>query len=621
MRPPSDPSLADDRTARALVAPPPDHATSRDPSSEVPRADPRADTAVVLVVDDTAANRYTARRWLERAGFRVVEAATGAEALERARAGADLVLLDVVLPDLDGFEVARRLKADSRTAHLPVLHLSAERVGATDRALALEGGADGYLAQPVEPAELVATVRALLRLARSELALRAQNAELAAANRVAEQARAEADRARQAAEAALRAGERLLRLGTALAKVTSVGAAADAALAAGLEVLEASTGGLYLVDATTGAQVLAASRGFPEDVVAGFGVVPADAAVPSAEAVRTGETVILRSPADMAARYPHLAAVWEAMATRALVVVPLAAAGRVTGTLGYAFDRPREFPDEEIAFATAVAQRASQALERARLFDAERDARRAAEQANAVKMQFLATISHELRTPLNAIGGYAQLLELGVRGPVTPTQREDLRRIQQSQAHVVGLLDTVLDYARVDAGQVRYNTVVAPVEECLRVVEALVAPLVRERGVDYACAPSAPGLAVRADQEKLRQILVNLLTNAVKFTPRGGRIGVTCVAASGALGERVVVRVSDTGIGIPAEQLPRIFDPFVQVRAPSASRDGVGLGLAISRDLARGMGGDLTAESVVGVGSTFTLTLPRGRTPDAASSA
>jgi signal transduction histidine kinase len=250
--------------------------------------------------------------------------------------------------------------------------------------------------------------------------------------------------------------------------------------------------------------------------------------------------------------------------------------------------------------------RARRELEAAR---AEADtARRAAEAANAVKAQFLATMSHELRTPLNAIGGYAQLIEMGVRGPVTAAQQEDLARIQQSQQHLLGLINSVLNYAKLEAGRVAYDLAEVRLAAAVAAVEALVSPQMRAKGLDFAVPACEPGLAALADAEKLRQIVLNLLSNATKFTPAGGRIAVEC-GEDGA--GRVFVRVTDTGVGIAPEQLESVFDPFVQVgRRLTTPGEGVGLGLAISRDLARGMGGDLSAESAPGAGSAFTLTLP-----------
>jgi signal transduction histidine kinase len=259
----------------------------------------------------------------------------------------------------------------------------------------------------------------------------------------------------------------------------------------------------------------------------------------------------------------------------------------------------------EARHLAAALERTNVELQRA-LADAD-VARRAAEAANHAKSQFLTVMSHELRTPLNAIGGYAELLEMGIRGPVTAQQQEDLRRIQTSQRHLLGLINEVLNYAKLETGSVQYDVAEVSIHDALVGVESLVAPQARAKALALHVAPGPPGLAVRADAEKVRQILVNLLSNAVKFTDRGGRVELTCEGA----GDLVRVHVRDTGIGIPADQLERIFEPFVQVRADlTRTAEGTGLGLAISRDLARGMDGDLTAESTLGEGSTFTLTLP-----------
>ena len=246
--------------------------------------------------------------------------------------------------------------------------------------------------------------------------------------------------------------------------------------------------------------------------------------------------------------------------------------------------------------------------ERERLLADAEAARAEAEAANRAKSEFLAVMSHELRTPLNAIGGYAELMEMGIRGPVTAQQREDLARIQNSQRHLLGLINEVLNYAKLETGTVRFDLEDVRVQDALGEAEGLVAPQVRAKGLDLAVDACDGGLLVRADPEKLRQILVNLLSNAVKFTDRGGRIALHCEARPG----QVALRVRDTGIGIPADKLEAIFEPFVQVRADlTRTAEGTGLGLAISRDLARGMGGELTVESAEGAGSTFTVTLPR----------
>ena len=280
--------------------------------------------------------------------------------------------------------------------------------------------------------------------------------------------------------------------------------------------------------------------------------------------------------------------------------------GRVAAILNYAVDVTDQVrARQEIMRLLEDSERARAEAEAARR-EAER-ARAEAEEANRAKSQFLAVMSHELRTPLNAIGGYAELLEMGIRGPVTQAQRSDLQRIQTSQRHLLGLINEVLNYARIETGTVHYDLADVPVREVLGVAESLVAPQARAKGLALVLSECPPELAARADPEKLRQIIVNLLSNAVKFTAPGGRVEVRCAREDA----WVAVRVRDTGIGIPADKLDAIFDPFVQVRADlTRTAEGTGLGLAISRDLARGLGGDLDVESVPGAGSTFVLTLP-----------
>ncbi len=236
--------------------------------------------------------------------------------------------------------------------------------------------------------------------------------------------------------------------------------------------------------------------------------------------------------------------------------------------------------------------------------------RAAADEANQEKSRFLAVMSHELRTPLNAIGGYAQLLEMGVHGSVTDAQREALGRIDRSQRHLLRLVNDVLNLARIEAGRVDYTVERVVLADVVSSVMPMVEPQIALRGL-LAEISVPPSVAARADPEKVEQILLNLLTNAVKFTGAGGSVVVTGGTVTSSE-DQVYLRVSDTGSGIPSASLDRIFEPFIQVDV-SATRpsEGTGLGLAISRDLARGMGGDLTAKSELGRGSVFTLTLPR----------
>ena len=238
------------------------------------------------------------------------------------------------------------------------------------------------------------------------------------------------------------------------------------------------------------------------------------------------------------------------------------------------------------------------------------DARRIAEVevADHAKSQFLAAMSHELRTPLNAIGGYAELIELGIAGLITEQQRGYLSRIRGSQQHLLGIISDLLNYSRIEAGQVTYDVVDVPVHAVVETVIPLLEPQAAAKGLVLEHGSCLEGPVGRADRTKTEQIVLNLLSNAVKFTPAGGRVIATC----GVAGDRVVITVRDTGPGIPADKQAAIFEPFVQLgRSLTSPHEGTGLGLAISRDLARAMGGDVSVESAEGKGSTFTLTLPR----------
>jgi PAS domain S-box-containing protein len=237
-----------------------------------------------------------------------------------------------------------------------------------------------------------------------------------------------------------------------------------------------------------------------------------------------------------------------------------------------------------------------------------------ADEANQAKSRFLAVMSHELRTPLNAIAGYVQLMELGIHGPISEAQRETLERITRSERHLLRLINEVLNLARIEAGHVEYVLEDVPVAELVEGVAPMVEPQLERKGVAFE-VDIPPQLVARVDREKGQQILINLLGNATKFTPPGGRVAVHA-EPSPISPDQLCLRVADTGIGIPRDKLVEIFQPFVQVDSSrTREAEGSGLGLAISRDLARGMGGDLRAESEAGAGSTFTWVLPLASAP------
>jgi signal transduction histidine kinase len=232
----------------------------------------------------------------------------------------------------------------------------------------------------------------------------------------------------------------------------------------------------------------------------------------------------------------------------------------------------------------------------------------AAEAANRAKASFLAAMSHDLRTPLNAIIGYVDLIALGLRGEVTSGQARDLERIRSSGRRLLALINDILNFARLEAGKVEIVLQPVGLDAALRELESSFLPQLKARELRYRYDGCPSNLTVQADPDRMEQIVLNLVSNAIKFTPPGGELAIDVEAP-----DDVLVHVRDTGVGIPADQLSRIFEPFVQVDPrQTGDRDrGVGLGLAISRELARAMGGELTAESKPGVGSRFTLRLRR----------
>ncbi|MEW5927282.1 MAG: ATP-binding protein [Gemmatimonadota bacterium] len=535
----------------------PDEARARQgsPAGVLPETGPRLheDSIVVLNVDDYEAGRYATSRVLRQAGFDVLEAASGAEAVQLATRQPDLVVLDVNLPDFDGFEVCRRLKSDPATAGIPVLYLSALYYDLEHRIRGLEVGADAYLKQPVEPRELVATAHALLRARYVERAVRHSE----------ERFRCLVEATSQVVWTTDPAGEIVDEQPSWTA---FTGQAPEEARGSGwAEAVHPDDRG----------RVLAAWR-----------------------AAVTG-----RGPFQAECRLRRRDGEFRSVAVRA---VPVLESDRTV----------REW----VGVGTDVTERIRAEAERDRaLAEAER-ARVDAEEASRAKSGFLANMSHEIRTPINAIVGYTDLIEMGIGGPVTERQQAQLERIRLSSQHLLGLINEILDFAKVESGQMTTRFEPVPVAEVVQAALALVQPQAAKGGlevdnrVDGDCA-----FGFRGDLDRVRQILVNLLSNAVKFTETGGRVIVECgvsdVPRGGARlageGPWTYVRVQDTGSGVPAEQAESIFEPFVQGETGhTRTKGGTGLGLAISRQLARLMEGDITLESVPGQGSAFTLWLP-----------
>ncbi|HEX2780578.1 MAG TPA: ATP-binding protein [Gemmatimonadaceae bacterium] len=326
---------------------------------------------------------------------------------------------------------------------------------------------------------------------------------------------------------------------------------------------------------------------------------------PIARALRQQRTVRLESVSvtdrdRMAQSEAHRAALQQ-LGVSSLVVVPLVARGHALGAITFVRTVTRPGYDEgEQAVAEELAQRTATAIENAQLY-------RAAVAASEAKSHFLASMSHELRTPLTAIIGYEELLADGITGPVTDTQRHQLGRIKASASHLLGLIDEILTYSRMEAGSERAHIESVRVRDALDEAAAIICPLVDDRGLKLEIErPSCVEQRLQTDPQKLRQILVNLLSNAAKFTEHG-----TVTLGARREGRQMLFFVRDTGIGISDENQARIFEPFWQVDQRATRRVmGTGLGLTVSRRLAQMLGGDVDVESEPGKGSTFTLQLP-----------
>lgn len=336
-----------------------------------------------------------------------------------------------------------------------------------------------------------------------------------------------------------------------------------------------------------------------------------------------------------AARSPeHLAALKE-LGFSSVIMVPLQARDLILGVLTLVMgESGRRYDREDVALAEDLAGRAATAIDNARLFREAHNARMLAEEATAraasasrAKSNFLATMSHEIRTPINAVLGYSELLALELAGPLTDEQSAQIARIRVSTVHLLTLVNEVLDLAKIESGTLRVDVGEVLAGDTMNAALSLLAPQAIAKGVTISerCTGACEARDARyiGDPDRVRQILTNLIANAVKFTNAGGSVAVSCELPDGAVhdgagrpGEGFVAfRVRDTGIGIAADQLDHIFEAFVQAETNSRSpytreQAGTGLGLAISQQLAHRMGGRIMVESEPGAGSEFTLLMP-----------
>ncbi|OLL29127.1 hybrid sensor histidine kinase/response regulator [Burkholderia sp. SRS-W-2-2016] len=496
-----------------------------------------ANANLILNVDDNEGARYAKTRILSRAGFEVIEAGNGADAIERARISQpDLVLLDVNLPDLNGFEVCRRIKAAPETAGVLVIHTSAAAVASMDRVRGLEGGADSYLTEPIEPDELIAQVRALLRVRRAEGALRESE-----------------ERFRQMAE-----------------NIDDV---------------------FWMLDPAS-AQLLYVSPAYRR--------LWGDAAHEPTPTSRHWANHI--HPTDSAA---------VEQAYRALA----------TG-IAYEIEYRIVRPDGETRWAVERAFPVRDARERIyRLAGIVNDIsdRKANEMilrdADRRKDEFLAMLAHELRNPLAPIRNAIELLDPAR----TPTQQsfEAMRAVIGRQVkHLSRLVDDLLDVARITQGKITLRQEIVELSAALEAAIETVRPALNRKGHTLSSALPHEPVFVLGDSVRIAQVLGNVLSNAVKYTPPGGDIRVEVRDAQ----NDVLVSVRDNGVGIAAETLPHIFDLFVQSEISlERSEGGLGIGLPLARTLVELHGGQIEAFSAgPGRGSEFVVRLPLTRIERAA---
>jgi signal transduction histidine kinase/CheY-like chemotaxis protein len=377
----------------------------------------------------------------------------------------------------------------------------------------------------------------------------------------------------------------------------------------GRRATEARSAALYMVDELSKQAKLTRVCSPHEALYKGYEAFPLDGTMPMGDALVSGQPVFIESRADFARRYPVSEAMTRqphALPELSFACLPLVVEGRAIAGLALSFPGPRKFDDRDSDFLLIYARHCAQALARALLLESERAARTEAEKANRVKDNFLATLSHELRTPLNAILGWVSMLR---SEQVVPERRAyALEVIERNARAQEKLIADLLDMSRVSSGRLRLS--VALVEPYAVVAMALdaVRPAAKSRGVQLESSIDDGAGRVAADADRLEQIVMNLVTNAVKFTPPGGQVRVS-LAREGAA---VVLRVKDTGQGIRPESLPHIFEPFRQAEARAARKTGgLGLGLALTRTLVGLHGGEIGVHSEgEGRGAEFTVRLP-----------
>ena len=571
--------------------------------------------ACVLIVDDERANRDLLKVMLAPEGFLLLTASSGEEALAVvAHQPPDLILLDVMMPGMDGYEVAGKVKGDPATSSVPVIMITAMD-DHNARMLGLSAGVEDFLTKPVDRGELRVRVKNLLRLKMYGDKLRATLADLESANEKLDRHTREIEAAQAMAGAATARLARLQKITAALGSTVTQDEVADSVLREAIIALECDAGAVVIKSEESGELTLLRESGSLDAFMRSYkDTKPPRSRGPYARAVERCRSLYLESFEEMLIQYPAFQSGTKSDSRGAWIFLPLEINREAVGALAFGFAGPRKFTILDRQFAETVSRYCAQALDRVRLriaaaraIEEAGDARMMAEHANNAKTVFLRAMSHELRTPLNAISGYTEILELGIRGAVNPDQIKDLGRIKRAAAYLLRLINDVLTIARLEGARPLY-VISIPVNPVLAEVEGLCVLQAKANGLTLTVKPADGEILVAADAERFQQILLNLITNAVKFTPADGSITVTCDSDAGV----AQISVTDTGVGVRLMDIERVFEPFVQIdrHLTTATQQGVGLGLSISRELARAMRGDLTLKSTEGIGSTFTLSLP-----------
>lgn len=544
----------------------------------------------ILIVDDQPDNLYVLQRLLKGHGYNVLQAENGATAITIAtERQPDLILLDVMMPEMDGFEVVQVLRASATTSAIPVVLLTAN---APDERLKIQGlklGADEYLTQPINNNELLARVQALLRTKRTQDELLARNTQLAALLDIV-----------QASTSTLDLGE----VGRRLIDRT-------------LSAAKMDLGGIWLRDGET--LRCLAQRGYTAEAIEGRQEITLQQSRVSARAMEQ-QQVVYGTTEELYGADSALA-----QSARSVIVLPLLHRGAALGVLHLGTRAERSFDGEDLAFLGAIANAAAAAVQNARLFEESNQQRQELERHDVEKDEFISIISHELKNPLASIKGYAGLLQRRAKKDKAPAASvKGLDVIEQQVNRMNLLLDQLRDVSQIGMDRFEIESAPLDVAELTQriALEVQATSTEHQLHLDMLDEP----LMINADDFRLSQVLGNLISNAIKYSPGGGPVDIAvrradappCQAPATASGPWALITVRDRGIGIPQEVQDRLFQRFYRAPNTKGRISGMGLGLYITREIIHRHGGCMWLESQEGVGSLFGVALPLYEEPSSA---